>query len=155
MANLKRESHASLVTIKLALVRDDRKVLLLQKQQPIKPSIYLYTSSGKLMETIQVTAPIRHERFFASMATFIQVTALLLTFHRVYISIVGQGTYCWNGMDRHGEFALHSGGRHSPHVQHSGRIHTVFAWQGTHYSVSAYRVMPRVSFGHQNCTSCC
>ncbi|KAK5823097.1 hypothetical protein F5H01DRAFT_129983 [Linnemannia elongata] len=37
----------------LALVRDDRKVLLLQKQQPIKPSIYLYTSSGKLMETIQ------------------------------------------------------------------------------------------------------
>ncbi|KAF9172947.1 hypothetical protein BGX21_004216 [Mortierella sp. AD011] len=37
----------------LALVRDDRKVLLLQKQQPVKPSIYLYTSSGKLMEPIQ------------------------------------------------------------------------------------------------------
>ncbi|KAK3809948.1 MAG: Vps16, N-terminal region-domain-containing protein [Benniella sp.] len=37
----------------IALVRDDRKVLLLQKQQPIKPSIYLYTSSGKLLETIQ------------------------------------------------------------------------------------------------------
>ncbi|KAF9899141.1 hypothetical protein BX616_003227 [Lobosporangium transversale] len=37
----------------LALVRDDRKVLLVQKQQPVKPSIYLYTSSGKLMEPIQ------------------------------------------------------------------------------------------------------
>ncbi|KAI8351246.1 Vps16, N-terminal region-domain-containing protein [Mortierella sp. GBAus27b] len=37
----------------LALVRDDRKVLLLQKQQSVKPSIYLYTSSGKLLETIQ------------------------------------------------------------------------------------------------------
>ncbi|KAG9321964.1 hypothetical protein KVV02_002847 [Mortierella alpina] len=37
----------------LALVRDDRKVLLLQKQQPLRPSIYLYTSSGKLMEPIQ------------------------------------------------------------------------------------------------------
>ncbi|KAG0268380.1 hypothetical protein DFQ27_006874 [Actinomortierella ambigua] len=36
----------------LALVRDDRKVLLLQRQQPVKPSIYLYTSSGKLMEPI-------------------------------------------------------------------------------------------------------
>ncbi|KAG0042078.1 hypothetical protein BGZ83_000922, partial [Gryganskiella cystojenkinii] len=37
----------------LALVRDDRKVILVQKQQPVKPSIYLYTSSGKLMEPIQ------------------------------------------------------------------------------------------------------
>ncbi|KAF9437396.1 hypothetical protein BGZ76_000869 [Entomortierella beljakovae] len=37
----------------LALVRDDRKVQLLQKQQPTKPSINLYTSSGKAMETIQ------------------------------------------------------------------------------------------------------
>ncbi|KAG0225975.1 hypothetical protein BGW42_003963 [Actinomortierella wolfii] len=37
----------------LALVRDDRKVLLLQRQQPVKPSICLYTSSGKLMEPIQ------------------------------------------------------------------------------------------------------
>ncbi|KAI8601749.1 Vps16, N-terminal region-domain-containing protein [Dissophora ornata] len=37
----------------LALVRDDRKVHLLQKQQPIKPNIFLYTSSGKLMEPIQ------------------------------------------------------------------------------------------------------
>lgn len=37
-----------------ALARDDRKVLLLQKQQPAKPSINLYTSSGKRMEPIQV-----------------------------------------------------------------------------------------------------
>ncbi|KAF9114225.1 hypothetical protein BGX27_011427 [Mortierella sp. AM989] len=37
----------------LALVRDDRKVLLLQKQQPVKPSINLYTSSGDTMGTIQ------------------------------------------------------------------------------------------------------
>jgi hypothetical protein len=38
----------------LALVRDDRKVILVQKQQPVKPSISLYTSSGKLMEPILV-----------------------------------------------------------------------------------------------------
>ncbi|KAG0320863.1 hypothetical protein BGZ99_004280 [Dissophora globulifera] len=37
----------------LALVRDDSKLFPLQRHQPVKPSIYLYTSSGKLMETIQ------------------------------------------------------------------------------------------------------
>lgn len=36
------------------MIRDDRKVLLLQKQQPIKPTIYIYTSAGKLIEQIQV-----------------------------------------------------------------------------------------------------
>lgn len=39
----------------VAMIRDDRKVLLLQKQQPIKPTIYMYTSAGKLIEQIQVT----------------------------------------------------------------------------------------------------
>lgn len=38
------------------MIRDDRKVLLLQKQQPIKPTIYMYTSAGKLIEQIQVCA---------------------------------------------------------------------------------------------------
>lgn len=42
----------------IALVRDDRKVLLLQKQQPVKPSINLYTSSGDTMGTIQVNGNI-------------------------------------------------------------------------------------------------
>ncbi|KAG0177300.1 hypothetical protein DFQ28_006131 [Apophysomyces sp. BC1034] len=37
----------------LAMIRDDKKVLLLQKQQPIKPTIYMYTSAGKLIEQIQ------------------------------------------------------------------------------------------------------
>ncbi|RCI02191.1 hypothetical protein CU098_008663 [Rhizopus stolonifer] len=37
----------------IAMIRDDRKVLLLQKQQPIKPTIYIYTSAGKLTEQIQ------------------------------------------------------------------------------------------------------
>ncbi|CEI87038.1 hypothetical protein RMCBS344292_01458 [Rhizopus microsporus] len=37
----------------IAMIRDDRKVLLLQKQQPIKPTIYMYTSAGKLIEQIQ------------------------------------------------------------------------------------------------------
>lgn len=36
------------------MIRDDRKVLLLQKQQPIKPIIYMYSSAGKLIEQIQV-----------------------------------------------------------------------------------------------------
>jgi hypothetical protein len=36
------------------MIRDDKKVLLLQKQQPIKPTIYMYTSAGKLIEQIQV-----------------------------------------------------------------------------------------------------
>ena len=35
------------------MIRDDKKVLLLQKQQPIKPIIYMYTSAGKLLEQIQ------------------------------------------------------------------------------------------------------
>ncbi|KAG1120875.1 hypothetical protein G6F42_012658 [Rhizopus arrhizus] len=38
----------------IAMIRDDKKVLLLQKQQPIKPTIYMYTSAGKLIEQIQV-----------------------------------------------------------------------------------------------------
>ncbi|KAI9491795.1 hypothetical protein BDB00DRAFT_472923 [Zychaea mexicana] len=38
----------------IALIRDDKKVLLLQKQQPIKPTIYMYTAAGKLIEQIQV-----------------------------------------------------------------------------------------------------
>lgn len=37
-----------------AMIRDDKKVLLLQKQQPIKPTIYMYTASGKLIDQIQV-----------------------------------------------------------------------------------------------------
>ncbi|KAI8983029.1 Vps16, N-terminal region-domain-containing protein [Pilobolus umbonatus] len=37
----------------IAMIRDDKKVLLLQKQQPIKPIIYIYTSAGKLIEQIQ------------------------------------------------------------------------------------------------------
>ncbi|RCH85747.1 hypothetical protein CU098_002029, partial [Rhizopus stolonifer] len=37
----------------IAMIRDDKKVLLLQKQQPIKPTIYMYTSAGKLIEQIQ------------------------------------------------------------------------------------------------------
>ncbi|KAL1915507.1 uncharacterized protein VTP21DRAFT_6631 [Calcarisporiella thermophila] len=37
----------------IAMIRDDKKVLLLQKQQPVKPSIYLYTSSGLLLEQLQ------------------------------------------------------------------------------------------------------
>lgn len=37
-----------------AMIRDDKKVLLLQKQQPIKPTVYMYTSAGKLIEQIQV-----------------------------------------------------------------------------------------------------
>ncbi|CAG8511137.1 12226_t:CDS:10 [Acaulospora morrowiae] len=37
----------------IAMIRDDKKVLLLQKQQPVKPTIYLYTSAGKLMEQLQ------------------------------------------------------------------------------------------------------
>ncbi len=37
-----------------AMIRDDKKVLMLQKQQPVKPTIYLYTSAGKLMEQLQV-----------------------------------------------------------------------------------------------------
>ena len=36
------------------MIRDDKKVLQLQKQQPVKPTIYLYTSAGKLMEQLQV-----------------------------------------------------------------------------------------------------
>lgn len=36
------------------MIRDDKKVLLLQKQQPIKPTVYMYTSAGKLIEQIQV-----------------------------------------------------------------------------------------------------
>lgn len=36
------------------MIRDDKKVILLQKQQPVKPTIYLYTSAGKLMEQLQV-----------------------------------------------------------------------------------------------------
>jgi hypothetical protein len=39
------------------MIRDDKKVLLLQKQQPIKPTIYMYTSAGKLIEQIQVLFP--------------------------------------------------------------------------------------------------
>ncbi|SAM01302.1 hypothetical protein [Absidia glauca] len=35
------------------MIRDDKKVLLLQKQQPIKPTIYMYTASGKLIDQIQ------------------------------------------------------------------------------------------------------
>ncbi|CAG8737332.1 1465_t:CDS:2, partial [Dentiscutata heterogama] len=35
------------------MIRDDKKVLTLQKQQPVKPTIYLYTSAGKLMEQLQ------------------------------------------------------------------------------------------------------
>ncbi|KAI7898790.1 uncharacterized protein BX663DRAFT_230571 [Cokeromyces recurvatus] len=38
----------------IAMIRDDKKVLLLQKQQPIKPTIYMYTSAGKLIDQIQV-----------------------------------------------------------------------------------------------------
>jgi hypothetical protein len=37
-----------------AMIRDDKKVLLLQNQQPIKPIIYIYTSAGKLLQQIQV-----------------------------------------------------------------------------------------------------
>ncbi|KAI9307957.1 hypothetical protein BJ944DRAFT_129784 [Cunninghamella echinulata] len=37
----------------IAMIRDDKKVLLLQKQQPIKPTIYMYTASGKLIDQIQ------------------------------------------------------------------------------------------------------
>ncbi|CDH59927.1 vacuolar protein sorting vps16 [Lichtheimia corymbifera JMRC:FSU:9682] len=37
----------------IAMIRDDKKVLLLQKQQPIKPTVYMYTSAGKLIEQIQ------------------------------------------------------------------------------------------------------
>ncbi|RHZ79068.1 hypothetical protein Glove_152g21 [Diversispora epigaea] len=37
----------------IAMIRDDKKVLLLQKQQPVKPTIYLYTSAGKLIEQLQ------------------------------------------------------------------------------------------------------
>ncbi|KAG9293340.1 hypothetical protein G9A89_007586 [Geosiphon pyriformis] len=37
----------------IAMIRDDKKVLVLQKQQPVKPTIYLYTSAGKLMEQLQ------------------------------------------------------------------------------------------------------
>ncbi|CAO3625786.1 unnamed protein product [Cunninghamella echinulata] len=37
----------------IAMIRDDKKVLLLQKQQPIKPTIYVYTASGKLIDQIQ------------------------------------------------------------------------------------------------------
>jgi hypothetical protein len=36
------------------MIRDDKKVLLLQNQQPIKPIIYIYSSAGKLLEQIQV-----------------------------------------------------------------------------------------------------
>lgn len=36
------------------MIRDDKKVILLEKQQPVKPTIYLYTSAGKLMEQLQV-----------------------------------------------------------------------------------------------------
>ncbi|CAG8571415.1 7902_t:CDS:10, partial [Paraglomus occultum] len=36
----------------IAMIRDDKKVQLLQKQ-PVKPTIYLYTSAGKLMEQLQ------------------------------------------------------------------------------------------------------
>ncbi|CAG8544325.1 9832_t:CDS:10 [Racocetra fulgida] len=35
------------------MIRDDKKVLMLQKQQPVKPTIYLYTSAGKLLEQLQ------------------------------------------------------------------------------------------------------
>ncbi|ORZ25759.1 hypothetical protein BCR42DRAFT_14265 [Absidia repens] len=38
----------------IAMIRDDKKVLLLQKQQPIKPTIYMHTASGKLIDQIQV-----------------------------------------------------------------------------------------------------
>lgn len=44
-----------------AMIRDDRKVLLLQKQQPIKPMIYMYTSAGKLIEQIQVERAHAHQ----------------------------------------------------------------------------------------------
>ncbi|CAI2176411.1 4285_t:CDS:10 [Funneliformis geosporum] len=37
----------------IPMIRDDKKVLTLQKQQPVKPTIYLYTSAGKLMEQLQ------------------------------------------------------------------------------------------------------
>ncbi|OZJ06505.1 hypothetical protein BZG36_00636 [Bifiguratus adelaidae] len=37
----------------LAMMRDERKILLLQKQQPVKPMISVYTSAGKLIEQIQ------------------------------------------------------------------------------------------------------
>lgn len=37
----------------IAMIRDDKKVLALQKQQPVKPTIYLYTSAGKLLEQLQ------------------------------------------------------------------------------------------------------
>ncbi|CAM0139156.1 Vacuolar protein sorting-associated protein 16 [Umbelopsis sp. WA50703] len=37
----------------IAMIRDDKKVLLLQNQQPIKPIIYIYTSAGKLLQQIQ------------------------------------------------------------------------------------------------------
>nr|CAG8648885.1 189_t:CDS:10 [Entrophospora candida] len=37
----------------IAMIRDDKKVILLEKQQPVKPTIYLYTSAGKLMEQLQ------------------------------------------------------------------------------------------------------
>ncbi|OAD74766.1 hypothetical protein PHYBLDRAFT_124139 [Phycomyces blakesleeanus NRRL 1555(-)] len=36
----------------IAMIRDDKKVLLLQKQQPIKPTIYIYSSAGILIEQI-------------------------------------------------------------------------------------------------------
>ncbi|RUS17640.1 Vps16, N-terminal region-domain-containing protein, partial [Endogone sp. FLAS-F59071] len=36
----------------IAMIRDDKKVMLLGKQQPVKPTIYLYTSAGKLMEQL-------------------------------------------------------------------------------------------------------
>ncbi|KAI9277726.1 hypothetical protein BC943DRAFT_332476 [Umbelopsis sp. AD052] len=37
----------------IAMIRDDKKVLLLQNQQPIKPIIYIYSSAGKLLQQIQ------------------------------------------------------------------------------------------------------
>ncbi|KAI8973477.1 hypothetical protein BDF20DRAFT_882615 [Mycotypha africana] len=40
----------------IAMIRDDKKVLLLQKQQPIKPTIYMYTNAGKLLQQIQVVS---------------------------------------------------------------------------------------------------
>lgn len=55
IGKFRREFSVLVHNIKyIAMIRDDRKVLLLQKQQPIKPTIYMYTSAGKLIEQIQV-----------------------------------------------------------------------------------------------------
>ncbi|CAG8840556.1 15042_t:CDS:2, partial [Cetraspora pellucida] len=37
----------------IAMICDDKKVSMLQKQQPVKPTIYIYTSAGKLMGQLE------------------------------------------------------------------------------------------------------